>query len=52
MYAFIVNPHARTGLGLKVWRQLEAVIKKQSLTYQVFLTRYPAPSLPVRRKSC
>ena len=41
MYAFIVNPHARTGLGLKVWRQLEAVIEKQSLTYQVFLTRYP-----------
>lgn len=41
MYTFLVNPHARTGLGLKVWRRLEAVMKKQNLTYQVFLTRYP-----------
>lgn len=41
MYAFIVNPHARTGLGLKVWKQLENVLKKQNVEYQTFLTRYP-----------
>lgn len=41
MYAFIVNPHARTGLGLKVWKELEVLLKKQNLEYQAYLTRYP-----------
>lgn len=41
MYAFIVNPHARTGLGLKVWKNLEIILKEQKIEYQVFLTRYP-----------
>lgn len=41
MYFFIVNPNARTGLGLKTWRQLEAVLKARNISYQVYLTRYP-----------
>lgn len=41
MYAFIVNPNARTGLGLQVWRQLEILLKKWNVEYQVCLTRYP-----------
>lgn len=41
MYTFIVNPNARTGLGLKVWKQLEAVLKARNIPFQAFLTRYP-----------
>ncbi len=41
MYAFIVNPHARTGLGLKVWEKLEVFLKKQNLKYEAYITRYP-----------
>lgn len=41
MYTFIVNPHARSGLGLKVWKRLESMLKERQLKYQVFLTRYP-----------
>lgn len=40
MYTFIVNPHARSGLGLKVWKRLEGMLKERQLKYQVFLTRY------------
>lgn len=40
MYTFIVNPNARTGLGLKVWNELEAVLAEKNIRYQVFLTKY------------
>lgn len=41
MYAFIVNPHSRTGLGLKIWRQLELILKERKIKYQLCMTRYP-----------
>lgn len=41
MYTFIVNPNARTGLGLRIWRNLEALLKEWQIKYQVCLTRYP-----------
>ncbi len=41
MYFFIVNPNARTGLGLKVWHQVEAVLKTRNISYRAYLTRYP-----------
>lgn len=41
MYAFIVNPNARTGLGLKIWKKLEAKLKEHRIKYKAFLTRYP-----------
>lgn len=41
MYSFIINPHARTGLGLKVWQRLETYLKEQNLEYQAYITRYP-----------
>ena len=28
MYAFIVNPNSRSGLGLKIWEQLELILKE------------------------
>ena len=41
MYAFIVNPNARSGTGIQIWRHLEDILKKKGICYQVYLTRYP-----------
>lgn len=41
MYTFIVNPNARTGLGLKTWEELETILKEKNLDYEVYMTRYP-----------
>lgn len=40
MYTFIVNPHARSGRGGKVWEELEPVLKNCKTAYQVFFPRY------------
>ncbi len=40
MYNFIVNPNARSGLGQAVWNDLEAILIKENIEYQVFYTKY------------
>lgn len=40
MYNFIVNPNARSGLGQKVWKDLETILKNENVEYQVFFTKY------------
>ena len=40
MYHFIVNPNARSGLGKTVWKQLEAILKKENVEYQVHFTQF------------
>lgn len=40
MYTFIINPNARTGLGGKIWNDLEILLKKRKVDYQAFLTKY------------
>ncbi|MDD2980184.1 MAG: diacylglycerol kinase family lipid kinase [Hespellia sp.] len=40
MYTFIVNPHARSGLGAQVWDQIESVLKSRHVPYEVHFTRY------------
>ena len=40
MYSFIVNPNARSGLGQKVWDELETLLKKSNTEYEVFFTKY------------
>lgn len=37
-YIFIVNPHARSGLGGMTWDIIEPELKKRRVSYQVFLT--------------
>lgn len=37
-YIFIVNPHARSGLGGMTWDIIEPELKKRRVRYQVFLT--------------
>ena len=40
MYSFIVNPNARSGLGQKVWAELEIILKKRNVPYKVYFTKY------------
>lgn len=40
MYNFIINPNARTGLGGKIWNELEDVLKESGINYQAFLTKH------------
>lgn len=40
MYTFIINPNARSGLGGKVWAQIEETLKNQNVCYQALFTRY------------
>ena len=40
MYNFIVNPNARSGLGQKVWKELEGILRNRNIEYRVFFTEY------------
>ena len=39
MYYFIVNPSAGSGSGMKKWKMIAALLKKQNLPYKVYFTR-------------
>ncbi len=48
MYAFIVNPNSRSGLGLKIWEQLELILKRKDISIIRFISpdvRDTVPSL-------
>lgn len=34
MYDFIVNPNARSGLGGRIWKELEQLLKEQKAEYR------------------
>lgn len=40
MIYFIVNEHSRSGKGADVWKQLEELLKKEEVPYQVRRTEY------------
>lgn len=40
MYTFITNPNSRSGLGGKVWNQLEEILKEREVPYQTVFTKY------------
>ncbi len=50
MYNFIVNPHARSGLGQSVWNDLEATLKREKIEYQVFYTKYQKHATAITRE--
>ncbi|MGN1166568.1 MAG: diacylglycerol/lipid kinase family protein [Lachnospiraceae bacterium] len=50
MYTFIVNPNARTGLGHKVWKDLETHLQSQNVNYQVFFTKYQRHATEITKK--
>lgn len=39
MYHFIVNPNARSGLGLVTWRKVEAQLKTENIEYEIHFTK-------------
>lgn len=50
MYTFIVNPNARSGLGKSVWNELEAILRKEKIEYQVFFTKYQKHATTITRE--
>ena len=40
MYDFIVNPNARSGLGGRIWKELEQLLKEQKAEHRVHFTKY------------
>ena len=40
MYTFIINPNARSGLGKKIWNELEEILKERNIEYQALFTKY------------
>lgn len=40
MYTFITNPNARSGLGAKVWKELEEVLIEKDVPYEIHFTKY------------
>ena len=40
MYTFIINPNARSGLGRKIWNELEEILKERNIEYQALFTKY------------
>ena len=39
MYSFIVNPHSRSGRGLKIWNKIEKIVKTKGVDYEVYFTK-------------
>lgn len=40
MYIFITNPNARSGLGGRVWSDIEKILKERGISYQIYFTKY------------
>lgn len=50
MYIFITNPNARSGLGHKIWDNIETVLKKRGVSYQVYFTKYQQHATKIVRQ--
>ena len=50
MYHFIVNPHARSGLGHQVWTELENILKERKIEYRVYFTKYQKHATSIAHK--
>lgn len=50
MYIFIVNPHARSGLGHVVWDELESILQRRNILYQVYFTKYQKHAAQITKK--
>ena len=50
MYTFIVNPNARSGLGHKVWKDIERSLEDRGTDYQAYLTKYQRHATSIARE--
>ena len=39
MYDIIINPTSKSGMGIKIWRKIEPVLKEKNIEYRAFLTK-------------
>lgn len=47
-YDFIINPKARSGMGMKAWQKIESELKARHINYRVYLTKEEV--MPLRRR--
>lgn len=50
MYTFVVNRHSRSGLGGKVWEELEQILKERAIKYEVHFTEYQRHATAIANK--
>lgn len=50
MYFFIVNPHSRSGRGMRLWNRLKAELSKRQVEYEVFLTERAGHAAAIAEK--
>ncbi|MEG2440708.1 MAG: diacylglycerol kinase family protein [Acetivibrio sp.] len=41
MYYFIINPASKSGLGKKIWSELESILIKKQIVYKFYYTKGP-----------
>lgn len=47
MYCFIINPHAKSGTGYKVWKKIEKLLRLSQVEYQARLTERPGQAAEI-----
>lgn len=47
MYHFIINPNSRSGLGLQVWNEVEAILKEKEVEYIPYFTKYQRHAIQI-----
>ena len=50
MFYFIVNPHARSGQGMDIWKKAEEILAAQNTEYEVFFTKYTGHARELARQ--
>ncbi len=50
MYHFIVNPNARSGLGKKIWKDLEQALRSKKIEYKVYYTKYQKQATAIAKE--
>ena len=50
MFYFIVNPHARSGQGINIWKKAEGFLAAEDTEYEVFFTKYTGHARELARQ--
>lgn len=40
MYYFIINPHAKSNLGIHIWKKIKLILDEKDIMYRELITRY------------
>lgn len=50
MYYFIINPHSRSGHGLKLWQEAKEFLDHKDIEYEAYFTEYPGHAIALARQ--